>query len=540
VTPVAGQGGSATITVIVSDGSLSASNSFALSVVPLISVTNSFTNTAAITIPSLGSATPYPSVINVSNTVGNISNVTVTLRSMNHTWPADVDVLLVSPAGQKVIVFSDVGGSNDLNNVTVTLSDAAAAALSPTAQIVAGTFKPTNVEPGESGELDAFPTQSGPFASTMSAFNGVSANGAWSLYVVDDATGDLGNVASGWSLAITTVSSGLVPPTITNQPASQTISCGNNATLTVGVSGGTPLNYQWYFSNTLLAGKTNATLALNGAGGTNDGPYLVTVQNASGSVTSAPAVLTIIDTNAPLILTCATNLTLNAGVSCQAAIPNLMTQIVASDSCSSVTVTQSPAVGTLVGLGNTLVTLTVKDAANNQITCSATITVVDAVVPVITAHPQSLTNLIGTTAAFNVAGTACSSVSYQWMFGTNLLIGATNPTLTLTNIQPGIAGPYSAVLANSAGSSTSFVAVLTVLRPASPTVTSGPAKLGNGHFYVGFTGTPNVPYTIECATNIIGPWNSLTNVTSDTNGFIRVEDFSEPVPPTRFYRTVYP
>jgi hypothetical protein len=50
------------------------------------------------------------------------------------------------------------------------------------------------------------------------------------------------------------------------------------------------------------------------------------------------------------------------------------------------------------------------------------------------------------------------------MFGTNVLAGATNPVLTVTNIQLTDAGDYLAVLANAAGSSTSVVAVLTVNR----------------------------------------------------------------------------
>jgi subtilisin-like proprotein convertase family protein len=154
---------------------------------------------------------------------GAITNVTVTLRNLNHTWPADVDVLLVGPAGQKAMIFSDVGGGGDLNNVTVTLSDAAAAALTATGQIVSGTYKPTDVEPGESGELDTFsaPAPGGPYTAPLSVFNGLSPNGAWSLYVVDDSAGDSGNIASGWSLNIATMSTNAPPaaPTIVDGPA---------------------------------------------------------------------------------------------------------------------------------------------------------------------------------------------------------------------------------------------------------------------------------------------------------------------------------
>ena len=52
----------------------------------------------------------------------------MTLKNLSHTWVSDVDVLLVGPSGQKVLVFSDVGDAFNATTspVTVTLSDAAA------------------------------------------------------------------------------------------------------------------------------------------------------------------------------------------------------------------------------------------------------------------------------------------------------------------------------------------------------------------------------------------------------------------------------
>jgi subtilisin-like proprotein convertase family protein len=205
VTPVAGQSGTTAITLTVSDGALSASSSFTLTVLSGAIGSRSFTNTAKITIPSVGNASPYPSPITVSGMAGSISNVTVTLRGFTHTWPADVDVLLVGPGAQKAVILSDVGGGNALNNITLTLSDSAAAALT-TAKIVAGTYKPTNIEPGENGELDSFsaPAPVGPYTSPLSVFGGQTPNGTWSLFVVDDGAGDSGSFATGWSITITT------------------------------------------------------------------------------------------------------------------------------------------------------------------------------------------------------------------------------------------------------------------------------------------------------------------------------------------------
>ena len=64
--------------------------------------------------------------------------------------------------------------------------------------------------------------------------------------------------------------------------------------------------------------------------------------------------------------------------------------------------------------------------------------------------------------------------------------------------------------------------------------------LPNGHFHAGFTGTPNVPYTVEYADDITGPWQTLAHITSDGSGLIQVDVIPTTTPARRFYRVVYP
>jgi hypothetical protein len=53
-------------------------------------------------------------------------------------------------------------------------------------------------------------------------------------------------------------------PEISQQPASQTVIAGSNATFTVFACGSPPLIYQWFFNGTnLLAGATNSSLTLS-------------------------------------------------------------------------------------------------------------------------------------------------------------------------------------------------------------------------------------------------------------------------------------
>src|SRR5438093_6231230 len=83
--------------------------------------------------------------------------------------------------------------------------------------------------------------------------------------------------------------------------------------------------------------------------------------------------------------------------------------------------------------------------------------------PVITTQPQSLTLTQGMTASFSVTATGTEPLVYQW-FGdrTNLLAGATNSTLVISNVLPGDAGSFNALVTNQYGADTSHVAILTV------------------------------------------------------------------------------
>ena len=159
-------------------------------------------NTSPITINSVGAASPYPSTLNVSLPASTISSMTVTLNGFSHAFPDDVDVLLVAPSGQNAIIMSDVGGGSPVGPVTLTLDDAASTSLPDAGPLVSGTFKPTNINSLETFPAPA-PTPSG--GSALSVFNGISPNGTWSLYIVDDSGGDAGSISGGWCLDLTTV-----------------------------------------------------------------------------------------------------------------------------------------------------------------------------------------------------------------------------------------------------------------------------------------------------------------------------------------------
>lgn len=162
-----------------------------------------FTAPGFINIPDATIASPYPATNFVSGVTGVVSKVTVTLNNLNHTFPDDLDLLLVGPGGQSVILMSDAGGSVDFVNTTLTFDDSAVSVVPDSTQITSGIYRTANY--GTAG-ADSFPAPAppAPWGASLAVFNGIDPNGAWRLFVVDDAGSDVGSIAGGWSLAIAT------------------------------------------------------------------------------------------------------------------------------------------------------------------------------------------------------------------------------------------------------------------------------------------------------------------------------------------------
>src|SRR5205823_4082508 len=93
------------------------------------------------------------------------------------------------------------------------------------------------------------------------------------------------------------------PPSINTAPQSQTVSPGANPTFTVNADGAPTLLYQWRFFGTNLADATSSSFTRTNAQTADAGPYSVVVSNNFGSITSAPASLTVSVSvpNSPLI-----------------------------------------------------------------------------------------------------------------------------------------------------------------------------------------------------------------------------------------------
>jgi Immunoglobulin domain len=85
-----------------------------------------------------------------------------------------------------------------------------------------------------------------------------------------------------------------IPPTITTQPANQTVSAGQRARFSVTATGTPRLRYQWTKNGVNITGATKASYTTPPTTAADNGAiFAVTVSNLAGSVTSNNAILTV-------------------------------------------------------------------------------------------------------------------------------------------------------------------------------------------------------------------------------------------------------
>src|SRR6266481_4854649 len=116
-----------------------------------------------------------------------------------------------------------------------------------------------------------------------------SDSGAQFSVVVSNASGSATS-----SAAMLTVSAASVAPSITTQPASQTVTAGQTAMFSVAATGTAPLSYQWQKNSAAIAGATSSSYTTPATMSSDSGAqFSVVVSNASGSATSSAAMLTV-------------------------------------------------------------------------------------------------------------------------------------------------------------------------------------------------------------------------------------------------------
>jgi hypothetical protein len=150
--------------------------------------------------------------------------------------------------------------------------------------------------------------------------------------------------------------------------------------------------------------------------------------------------------------------------------------------------------------------------------------------PTFLEQPQSQNVIVGGTIFLEPGIIGFGPTTYQWYFNqTNLISGATNSYLMLTNMQPQQSGRYTLIASNSVGSATSSAAFVSVI----------PALAVNIVPAITITGGVGTTYELDYinqfgATNA---WLPLATLTLTNNPQLYF-DLSAIGQPSRFYRIV--
>ena len=269
-----------------------------------------------------------------------------------------------------------------------------------------------------------------------------------------------------------------VPPTISTQPASQTVAVGQTATFSVTATGTGTLTYQWKKNGTAIAGATSASYTTPATFASDNGAsFTVTVTGTGGSVTGNAATLTV---NAPPSITAQpANQTVNVGQTATFSITATGTGTLtyqwkkggtAIGGANSASYT-TPA--TASSDNGTQFTVTVTNSFGSVTSNAATLTV--NVPPTISAQPASQTVAVGKTATFSVTATGTGTLTYQWKKNGTAIAGATSASyITPATVASDNGASFTVTVTSSTGNLTSNAATLTVNAP--PSITTQPAS----------------------------------------------------------------
>ena len=368
-------------------------------------------------------------------------------------------------------------------------------------------------------------------------------------------------------------------PTITQQPwpTNTVILLGQPMVVSATAIGPTPISFRWRRGGVTVSSSTqtdtNSTYSMTtgpftnlsapyttvNAGFTNAGVYDVVVTNAAGNApASGRAYLTILEPLTNQMARPGSNVTFtflacSAWSNSSSASSALRYQWFFNETNLIWSMT-NPAAMTL-SLTNITLNLTNVQAAqegtykavlvtSNGLNTSQSATLTLLRPPVLTAQPADQSVFTGSNVVFAVTAGGTAPFSYQWRFNqTNLLPGATGPSLLLTNVVPLQAGAYSVVVSNQLGAATSQVAQLTVRLPTAPEAKEVQVRsdLG-GLVQITFAAKAGQSYSVLwCADLAGGQWQVVANFEPpNTDQLLTAQDATAGGQTQRFYRIVSP
>jgi alpha-tubulin suppressor-like RCC1 family protein len=322
------------------------------------------------------------------------------------------------------------------------------------------------------------PTVTSTGAATYQWFkdgNAITGATATTYTIASTTAASAGNyalVATNWLGSTTSTVAALTvisPVSIPTQPTAQTVIIGNSATFFVVASGSAPLTYQWSKDGVAISGATAATYSIAATTAANAGSYSVIVTNSVGSVTSAPATLTVNPAGvAPSITTQPISQSLGLGTSATLNVVAAGTSPLAyqwSKNGTAITGATSASL-TFSSLSASDVgsyTVVVSNALGSVGSSAASLAVIAP--PIITIQPANQTVIAGASLILSVTATGAAPLTYQWSKNGTAISGATSPSFSLSSSAALDAGSYRVVVTTPGASVTSNTATVTVNTP---------------------------------------------------------------------------
>ncbi|HWX21348.1 MAG TPA: HYR domain-containing protein [Candidatus Binatia bacterium] len=379
---------------------------------------------------------PHPVTVTVTDPSGNTTNCTTLFTVADTTSP----VIVSTPAPLTVSAAANCQGvvPNVLGNIVATDNCTPANQLAITQSPAAGT-----------------PLGTGAHIITVT---------------VADAAGNSSTANVSVTVADTTA------PSILNTPGPITISADAHCQAAVpnvlpnvaAADNCTPAN-QLAMSQSPAAGTVV---------GTGQYTITVTVTDAAGNNSTTNVPLTVADTTAPAILGVPASLGVSVGADCQGAVPNVVTNVVATDNCTptnQLVIAQNPAAGSLLGPGQYTIAVTVTDASGNSSMTNVLLTVADTTVPAIVSLPAPLVVPVGANCQGAVPNILPNIVATDNCTPANQLVMTQSPAAgTLLGT-----GQYTITLkvADASGNTTTAAVSLTLADTTPPAILSLPAPL---------------------------------------------------------------
>jgi hypothetical protein len=254
--------------------------------------------------------------------------------------------------------------------------------------------------------------------------------------------------------------------TITTQPVSLSVALGQSAVFSVVATGAVPITYQWRKNGIAIAGATAATYTTPAAvAGDNGAIFDVVLANAGGTITSSPAVLSVLAA-APSLITQPLSQTVSVGqsatfsVTATGAAPlayQWRKNGIAIVGAMAASYTTPAAVA---GDSGSIFTVVVSNGAGSVTSTGATLTILG--LPRIMTQPTGQSVSAGRRVTFSVVATGTGVLRYQWYKNGVAVANATAASYSFTASTSDNNATFYVRVRNNAGSVTSNTVVLRV------------------------------------------------------------------------------